>query len=58
VRITHQKRGTELGTAREMVSRQLQEFQRRSRVAQSRGAVAICDRPALTPGLEKDLSSM
>ncbi len=47
VRITHQQLATELGTAREVVSRQLQEFQRRGWIAQSRGAVKICDRRAL-----------
>lgn len=44
---THQKLSVELGTAREVVSRQLQEFQRRGWVQQSRGQVRICDRPAL-----------
>lgn len=44
---THQKLSVELGTAREVVSRQLQEFQRRGWVQQSRGKVTICDRPAL-----------
>jgi len=47
VRSTHQQLATELGTAREVVSRQLQEFQRRGWIAQSRGAVTICDRRAL-----------
>ncbi len=44
---THQKLSVELGTAREVVSRQLQEFQRRGWVQQSRGKVRICDRRAL-----------
>lgn len=47
LRITHQQLATELGTAREVVSRQLQEFQRRGWIAQSRGAVTIRDRAAL-----------
>jgi CRP/FNR family transcriptional regulator len=44
---THQMLATELGTAREVISRQLQEFQRRSWIAQARGAVTIHDRKAL-----------
>ncbi|MBC7154530.1 MAG: Crp/Fnr family transcriptional regulator [Rhodobacteraceae bacterium] len=47
VRITHQQLATELGTAREVISRQLQEFQRRGWIAQARGAVKICNRRAL-----------
>ena len=44
---THQKLSVELGTAREVVSRQLQEFQRRGWLEQSRGTVRILDRSAL-----------
>ncbi|WP_019953987.1 Crp/Fnr family transcriptional regulator [Yoonia vestfoldensis] len=44
---THQKLAIELGTAREVVSRQLQEFQRRGWIAQARGAVMISDRTGL-----------
>lgn len=44
---THQKLAVELGTAREVVSRQLQEFQRRGWIAQARGAVMIADRAGL-----------
>ncbi|SFR32310.1 Crp/Fnr family transcriptional regulator [Litoreibacter janthinus] len=44
---THQKLSVELGTAREVISRQLQEFQRRGWVEQSRGTVKILDRPEL-----------
>lgn len=47
IRITHQKLGTELGTAREVVSRQLQEFQRFGWIEQSRGKVSITNRNAL-----------
>ncbi len=43
VATTHQKLSVELGTAREVVSRQLQEFQRRGWIEQSRGRVAIVD---------------
>lgn len=44
---THQQLATELGTAREVVSRLLQEFQRRGWVALSRGSVELTDRPGL-----------
>lgn len=44
---THQKLSVELGTAREVVSRQLQEFQRRGWIAQARGSVVISDRAGL-----------
>ncbi|WP_237331757.1 Crp/Fnr family transcriptional regulator [Yoonia vestfoldensis] len=47
VATTHQKLAVELGTAREVVSRQLQEFQRRGWIAQARGAVMIADRSGL-----------
>lgn len=41
VKTTHQKLAIELGTAREVVSRQLQEFQRRDWLKQSRGSIDI-----------------
>lgn len=41
VKVTHQQLATELGTAREVVSRQLQEFQRRGWIRQTRGTVLI-----------------
>ena len=44
---THQKLSVELGTAREVISRQLQEFQRRGWIEQSRGCVNLVDRTAL-----------
>lgn len=44
---THQKLAVELGTAREVISRQLQEFQRRGWIQQSRGNVALRDCAAL-----------
>lgn len=44
---THQKLSVELGTAREVISRQLQEFQRRGWVAQARGSVTLVDRTQL-----------
>lgn len=55
IRTTHQQLAGELGTAREVVSRQLQEFQRRGWITQSRGAIGLVDAAALeglgaTPG--------
>ncbi len=47
VAATHQVLATELGTAREVISRQLQEFQRRSWIKASRGIVTLIDPIAL-----------
>ncbi|MEQ6249353.1 Crp/Fnr family transcriptional regulator [Sulfitobacter sp. HNIBRBA3233] len=44
---THQKLSVELGTAREVISRQLQEFQRRGWIEQSRGKIRLLDRVQL-----------
>ncbi|TDL79411.1 Crp/Fnr family transcriptional regulator [Palleronia sediminis] len=44
---THGDLARELGTAREVVSRQMSEFARRAWVEQKRGAIRIADRPAL-----------
>jgi CRP/FNR family transcriptional regulator len=41
ISVTHQQLAVELGTAREVVSRQLQEFQRRGWIALRRGVVEI-----------------
>ncbi len=49
IRATHQRLADELGTAREVVSRQLSEFQRRGWVALTRGEIALTDKA----GLEK-----
>jgi CRP/FNR family transcriptional regulator len=45
--LTHQQLATELGTAREVVSRQLHEFQRRGWVSAARGNLTILDRAAI-----------
>ena len=45
--ITHQDLAAELGTAREVVSRQLHELQRRGWIAYSRGHIEIRDRASL-----------
>ncbi|SFR08521.1 Crp/Fnr family transcriptional regulator [Poseidonocella sedimentorum] len=47
IHATHQKMAAELGTAREVVSRQLNEFQRRGWIALSRGVIEIVDTGAL-----------
>lgn len=47
VRATHAVLASELGTAREVVSRTLAEFQRRGWIGQSRGAVRITGRAGL-----------
>jgi CRP/FNR family transcriptional regulator len=45
--VTHQAIAGELGTAREVVSRILKDFERRGWIALSRGAVEVLDRGAL-----------
>lgn len=47
VSATHQDLANELGSAREVVSRQLSEFQRRGWIRISRGALEIANRSAL-----------
>ncbi|MDJ0993751.1 MAG: Crp/Fnr family transcriptional regulator [Dinoroseobacter sp.] len=47
VRATHAVLGTELGTAREVISRTLAEFQRRGFVEQARGEVRLVGREGL-----------
>lgn len=47
IKSTHQQLAAELGTAREVVSRQLGEFQRRGWVGQSRGAIDLLDPAAV-----------
>ena len=47
VQLTHQQLATELGSAREVISRQLQEFQRRGWITATRGAVSLTDIAAL-----------
>lgn len=48
--ITHQQLAAELGTAREVISRQLQDFQRRGWITQARGVISLAD-PAALAGL-------
>ena len=44
---THQQLASELGTAREVISRVLSDFQKREMIAQSRGRIALIDKNAL-----------
>ena len=48
VHATHAILGSELGTAREVISRTLAEFQRRGWIEQHRGEVRLIDRDGLT----------
>lgn len=45
--LTHQQLATELGTAREVISRQLKEFERRGWLSLSRGTIQLRDLPAI-----------
>jgi len=47
IKATHQQLAAELGTAREVVSRQLQEFQRRGWVALTRGTITLLDKKSI-----------
>lgn len=47
VEATHQQLANELGSAREVISRQITEFQRRGWIRALRGSVEIADRDAL-----------
>lgn len=46
--MTHQQLASELGTAREVISRQLHEFHRRGWVDVSRGEISVVNRDALS----------
>jgi len=52
LKLTHQELATELGTAREVVSRLLKDFERKEWVELNRGQVRICDDWALRSLLE------
>lgn len=51
---THQQIASELGTAREVISRVLNEFQKRGFIAQSRGRITVLDKPRLRSLAESD----
>jgi CRP/FNR family transcriptional regulator len=48
VTATHQALANELGSAREVISRQIHEFQRRGWIGASRGTIELIDRSALS----------
>ena len=48
VRATHQDLASELGTAREVISRVLNDFQKRELIKQSRGLITFKDKAALS----------
>ena len=54
LRLTHQQLAVELGTAREVISRQLKEFERRGWLSLGRGAIELTDIPAITQLAETD----
>jgi CRP/FNR family transcriptional regulator len=45
--LTHARLAVELGSAREVVSRQLRQFERHGWIAQTRGALVLRERAAL-----------
>ncbi len=47
IELTHQQLAAELGTAREVISRQLNEFQRRGWISTSRGAIDVANKDGL-----------
>ena len=51
---THQQIASELGTAREVISRVLHDFQKRDLIAQSRGRIALADKSGLRAIAESD----
>lgn len=55
--VTQQQLASELGTAREVISRLLSEFQRRGWISQARGSISIADKRALE-GLARDHSTV
>lgn len=54
IEVTHQQLASELGTAREVVSRVLHDFQRRGLISQSRGLITLADPDALSKLAESD----
>jgi len=52
---THQTLATELGTAREVVSRQLKEFEHQNLISLKRGNITVCNTPGLQAIAEASL---
>lgn len=51
---THQQIASELGTAREVISRVLHDFQKRGFIGQTRARIALIDKPALRALVDSD----
>lgn len=51
---THAQIASELGTAREVISRVLNDFQKRGLIEQSRGRIAVTNKPALRALADSD----
>jgi CRP/FNR family transcriptional regulator len=56
VKATHQQLAAELGTAREVISRQLSEFQRRDWIKQTRGNVELLDAASIAKLAQSEAS--
>jgi CRP/FNR family transcriptional regulator len=56
VKATHQQLAAELGTAREVISRQLSEFQRRDWIKQTRGNVELLDEASIAKLAQSEAS--
>lgn len=56
VKATHQQLAAELGTAREVISRQLSEFQRRDWIKQTRGNVELLDEVSIAKLAQSETS--
>jgi CRP/FNR family transcriptional regulator len=56
VKATHQQLAAELGTAREVISRQLSEFQRRDWIKQTRGNVELLDEASIAKLAQSETS--
>ncbi|MAU40757.1 MAG: Crp/Fnr family transcriptional regulator [Kordiimonas sp.] len=52
IRMTHQQLAAELGTVREVISRQLKEFERKGLLQLQRGAIEVRNAPALMQAAE------
>ena len=52
IKVTHQNLASELGSVREVVSRQMADFQQRGWIQQSRGMIEIIDRMELERSIE------
>ncbi len=56
IKLTHQELANKLGSAREVISRQLKQFESKGWVELNRGTVSILDREALTVLIQQTVS--